>query len=300
MSFSGEIKDHLCSQHIKNRCCRRAMIYGMLYSAVGDGGDIRFMTDNESASVLLHNLLKSVYSVGSEYDMYDKLTQRGSRVMVYKLLVGDDIRRALGTDIIEPEPINRDIFVCENCGSHFLRGVFVSDGTINDPTKGYHLEFSVSDDIRRERLIAFMREEGFGVKSTRRKNIGSVYIKESESIEDILTYIGASRYSIKIMDVKIEKEIRNNENRRSNCDMANIYKSTDAAALLIKAINRMIADGRIDGLGENLKTTAMLRINYPELTMSELAGIHEPPITKSGLSHRIAKIMKYYDACYRN
>jgi len=274
------------------------MIYGLLYSAVDKNARIRFITDNENSSVLLRNLLKSVYGVSAEYDMYDKLTRRGEKTMVYRLLVSDEIRQTLLADIIGSELLNPDIFRCENCKSAFLRGVFISDGTVNDPTKGYHLEFSVSDELHMERLISFMESEGFAVKSTHRKNIGSVYIKESETIEDILTYIGASRYSIKIMDVKIEKEIRNNENRRSNCDMANIYKSTDAAAQIIKAINRMIADGKIDGLGESLKTTAMLRIDYPELTMSELAGIHEPPITKSGLSHRFAKILKYYDSCY--
>ena len=96
------------------------------------------------------------------------------------------------------------------------------------------------------------------------------------------------------------REIRNNENRKSNCDAANIFKSTGAAAVIIKIINRLIDDGRIVGLNDQLKTTAMLRVAHPEMSMSELAGVHEPPITKSGLSHRLSKISAYYDKCYGN
>lgn len=297
MSFSGEIKDHLCSIHIKNKCCRKALLYGLLYSSIGEDGSIRFLTDNESVSVLFRSLLKNLYSLNPEYDMYDRLTQRGKSVMVYKLLVNDEIRSALEGDFVRAEILDDSLFVCENCRNCFLRGVFIASATINDPQKGYHLEFAISDDTRREKLMSFLSEEGFLVKSTVRKNIGSIYIKESETIEDLLTYVGASKYSIKIMDVKIEKEIRNNENRRSNCDMANIYKSTDAAAQIIKAINRMIEKGKLEGMPENLQITAKLRIENPELTMSELAAIHEPPITKSGLSHRFAKILKYYENC---
>ena len=300
MSFTGEIRDHLCQQYIKNKCCRKALLYGALYSCITEDGEIRFSTDNENTAHLIRNLIKSVYSCDIEYDIYDKLTRSGEASSAYKLLPSDELTEAVKDDMLSSGGLNTELFVCENCKSSFVRGLFISVGTINDPENGYHLEFSISDDTKRENVIAFMEEQGFPVRSTVRRGVGSIYVKESETIMDILTYIGASRYSLDIMNLKIKKSIINNENRRRNCDMANLSKSIDASLQLSNAIKRMIADDKLEGLGEQLKCTALLRLENPELSMKELASIHVPAISKSGLSHRLEKIMNYYNSIYND
>ena len=298
MSFTEEIRDHLCQQYIKNKCCRKALIYGALYSCITEDREIRFSTDNENTAHLIRNLIKNVYSCDIEYDIYDKLTRSGEASAAYKLLPSDELTEAVKDDMLSSGGLNTELFVCENCKSCFVRGLFISDGTINDPENGYHLEFSISDDIKRENVIVFLEEQGFSVRSTVRRGVGSIYVKESETIMDILTYIGASKYSLEIMNLKIKKSIINNENRRRNCDMANLSKSIDASLQLSDAIKRMISDNKLDGLGEQLKCTALLRLENPELSLKELASIHVPAISKSGLSHRFDKIMNYYNSIY--
>ena len=300
MSFTGEIRDHLCQQYIKNKCCRKALLYGALYSSIGKDSDIRFSTDNENVAHLIRNLFKSIYSCDIEYDIYDKLSRSGEPLSTYRLLPSDEIINAIADDMPSSGELNEDLFTCENCRGCFVRGLFIADGTINDPENGYHLEFSISDDQKRENVISFMEEQGFPVRSTVRRGVGSIYVKESETIMDILTYIGASKYSLDIMNLKIKKSIINNENRRRNCDMANLSKSIDASLQISNAIKRMIADDKLEGLGEQLKCTALLRLENPELSMKELASIHIPAISKSGLSHRLDKIMSYYNSIYND
>jgi len=242
--------------------------------------------------------MKNVYRMDIEYETAERRNTHGENVTVYKLLVTEEMVSVVAADFYASEEINKDIFICDNCANMFVRGIFIADGTINDPESGYHLEFAVSDPEKRDKLREYLAEQGIIAKSTVRRNVGSLYINGSETILDLLTYIGAAKFTLDIINHKIKKSIVNNENRRRNCDMANLYKLTDAAAQVIKAIKQMVSDGKIDGLDEQLRETALLRVKYPELSMKDLADIHEPPISKSGLYHRLEKIMRYYNDRY--
>ena len=159
---------------------------------------------------------------------------------------------------------------------------------------GYtHLEFSVSNDKKCFALMEYLNENGFPAKRTVRRGVSSLYIKESESIEDFMTYIGAAQASLTIMNAKIVRDIRNNVNRRMNCDAANLYKTTGAATAQVHAIKHLIESGRFDFLPDQLKETARLRLENPQASLDELAGLHEDYITKSGVSHRLAKIVDF-------
>lgn len=297
MSFSADIKNSLCAISVKPRCCRRALVYGMLYAQSDfENRQFRFSTDNENCAKLMSHMVRSVFGETLAYEVYDKLSRNGQPVKAYRALIGDDFSDKMSREFQSNAPA----IECQGCASCFVRGVFLASGTVSDPESGYHLEFSVSDSEKGNIITELLLEESFEVKRTVRRGVSSLYVKKSEVIEDILTFIGASSYSIRIMDIKIVREIRNNENRKNNCDTANIYKSTGAAQNMIKRINRLVDDGRIDGLDQQLRVTADLRRKNPELSLSELAGIHEPPITKSGLSHRLAKISAYYDKFYTN
>ena len=297
MSFSQEIKDALCALGVKNKCCKAALALGMIYSRSDFENHIyKFSTDSEKCASLFSHTLRSLFGKEPTYEEYEKQNRAKEEVTCRRAVFDSELTNKLAERF--PTGELNDIFSCSMCQASFARGIFLSNGSVNDPENSYHLELSVCDEGKAENIMKLLSSEGIQLKRTTRRGVGALYTKNSETIEDILTYIGASLDSIRIMDIKIVREIRNNENRKSNCDAANIYKSTGAAANVIRQISRLISDGKIEALDLPLKTTARLRVENPEMSLSELASIHEPPITKSGLFHRLAKITAYAQKCY--
>lgn len=295
MSFSLDTKVGLCQIPVKPFCCKKALLYGLLYAQSDiKAQNIRFSTDLEKISQLFSSLMRSLFKSDAVFEETRKLTRRRTPIVGYRYLPPDgeeldQIIEAFSFD--EPLPLD-GLFVCENCRKHFLRGLFLSAGTIVKPESGYHMEFSVSDSDRCQALCSFLSEQGIPAKLTQRRGVTALYIKESEVIEDFLTLIGAPQAALSIMEMKIMRDIRNNENRRNNCDTANIYKSTGAAIQQLHAIKKLSESGQLTGLPKPLQETAVLRLQNPEISMSELAALHDPPITKSGVSHRLSKIME--------
>lgn len=295
MSFSFDTKLGLCTIPVKPLCCKKAILYGLLYSQSDmQSHNIRFSTDQEKIAQLFSSLMHSLFHSDAIFEETQKLTRRRSPIIGYRYRPPDGKELSRITDSFafdEPLP-SEGLFVCENCRKHFLRGLFLSAGTIVSPESGYHMEFSVSDPVRCQALCNFLSEQGIPAKLTKRRGVTALYIKESEVIEDFLTLIGAPQAALSIMEMKIMRDIRNNENRRNNCDTANIYKSTGAAIQQVHSIRKLSDSGRLSSLPKPLQETATLRLENPEISMSELAALHDPPITKSGVSHRLAKIME--------
>ena len=125
----------------------------------------------------------------------------------------------------------------------------------------------------------------------RKNGVGLVY-KSSGAIEDVLSVIGANHAYFTLVNGKIEREIRNNENRATNCETRNIAASVDAAGRQIAAIEKLKAEDKYDTLPQALKETAEMRLLYPSLPLSELANKFAPPLTKSGLNNRLKKILE--------
>ena len=98
------------------------------------------------------------------------------------------------------------------------------------------------------------------------------------------------------MSAKDEKRLRNSVNRRLNCDTANVDKSVEASREQAEAIRKLRAAGLLETLSDKLQMTAALRLEYPELSLSELAEEFDPPVTKSCLNHRLRKLMELADA----
>lgn len=181
-------------------------------------------------------------------------------------------------------------FKCDDCIIYYLRGIFMKYGTISDPDKSYHLEIITDSHYQMESLYNILSDNGLEPKKIIRKNNYIVYYKESEMIVDFLNLIGANKSAFYMLNTKIRKEIRNNANRLANCDTANIDKTVSAANNQINAIKKLISDGIIDNLSEELKETAYLRLDNSDITLSELAELHVPPISKSGVNHRLKKL----------
>ena len=298
MSFSGETKNMLCAVRVKKRCCREAMLYGMLlFSAAYRSGGVRTVTENERTSQTLLRLLAE-QSVKAALTLSEKKTKAGEPYSSYRITVTakEDLER-LSERFGQPEEADFGrVLVCPECGRHFVRGAFLSAGSISDPKSGFHLDMTTRTEALGQAFADFLTGEGLSPKRSVRKKQQVIYFKGSEAIGDFLTYIGAPRAALSVIDMSIYREIRNQENRHSNCDTANISRSTDSAARCRRAIRRLREDGRFERLEEELKITAALREQYPEYSLQELAAAHTPPITKSGVHHRIARLMALAEA----
>ena len=293
VSYTADVRTALAGVQIKSRCCRKALLFGMLYPASDfDGSEIRLTVDQEKSMTAFTAMARSVCRAELIWEQVSRRNRRGEMQEVWRLLGGEECfpQTLLDEFGAANEELSR-IRTCENCLAAFVRGVFLAVGTIVSPESAYHVEFSLSDAKKSEQFSSLLSELGFTARITTRRGVRAIYLKESEVIEDLLTYIGAPQAALQIMNTKIMRDIRNNENRRANCDAANIYKSTGAAAVQIRSIQQLTENGKLATLPKSLQITAALRLEHPEVSLIELAGLHEPPITKSGVSHRLQKLV---------
>jgi hypothetical protein len=172
----------------------------------------------------------------------------------------------------------------------FLRGVFLSCGTVSDPGKDYHLELNAPDEKRRGALFTLITESGIPIRKSTRKNKPILYIKESELISDFLTFIGAGVNSMEVMNAKIYKELRNNVNRAVNCDAANIGKTARASSKQIADIELIYNRKGAEFLPSALKQVADLRLENVDMSLKEIGEECDPKLSRSGVFHRLEKI----------
>lgn len=180
---------------------------------------------------------------------------------------------------------------CDGCKTVFVRMLFCHFGSVTSPDKQYHLDFSFKFEDECDTVSEILSDLGFEFKSTVRRERFVLYIKESSAIEDFLVFIGAQSAAFEVMNSKIVREFRNSVNRQVNCDTANIEKQLASAKKYTDAINKLIDTGKIDSLPEELKITAQLRAENEQLSLSDLGKLFNPPVSKSGIRHRLDKIL---------
>lgn len=187
---------------------------------------------------------------------------------------------------------------CDNCMSVLLRALFCRYGAITDPTKRYHLELAFPNEAERDAAAALLEQVGFAMHGSMRhgangKDKWILYYKSSADMEDLLAYIGASTAAFELMNAKIVKEFRNSVNRQVNCDTANIEKQLEASKKYVEAIRTLTETGAISKLPEALQQTARLRLEYEQVSLAELGNLCEPKVSKSGMKHRMEKLLEY-------
>ena len=217
--------------------------------------------------------------------------------LIFQITDPDKLRRVVDTLGYDPRQalvlhVNFAMLEEDCCRVSFLRGAFLAGGSVTDPEKRYHLELSTSHVQASREVSALLQEMGFLPRSVMRSGSAVIYFKQSEHIEDLLTTLGAPVAATEIMTAKVDKEIRNGANRAMNCDMANVNKTLDAAQEQMSAIERLRGSARWDRLPEKLRQTAELRLEYPELSLMQLAEKCDPPVTKSCMNHRMRKLME--------
>ena len=294
MSFSFDTKNELCRLPVQKLCCARAEAYGiLLYCNTFSATEVRIITENPNFAARLPKLFRRAFNLqfdrqpepGVPGKMVFQITDRKKLDHIINLL-GYDPRQHLVLHI------NFGLLEEECCRAAFLRGIFFAGGSITDPLKRYHLELTTFHLQASREMEVLLRECGYPPKSIARNGSFVTYFKQSDQIEDFLTLIGAPVAAMKIMSAKLEKDLRNSVNRRLNCDSANLDKAVEAAQEQMEAIRKLRTAGLLEQLPDKLQLTAVLRLENPELTLSELAEEFDPPVTKSCLNHRLRKIME--------
>lgn len=287
MSFSGEIKDELAGQISKKRECRVAELAAIAqlcgqFEVEADGWrKLVIHTENESVARKCFTLLQKTYNIRD--DVFANLSvrtniQTGSNIY-YLLAEGNRLKE------LQECPVNE-----ANCMRAYLRGAFLTAGSVSDPSKSYHFEIVCGKEETAAYLQELMAQFEIEAKIVNRKKNYVVYLKEGTAIVDVLNVIGAHRALMKLENVRVLKEISNTVNRRVNCETANINKTVSAAVKQTKDIEYIRDSIGFDGLADGLKDVALTRLTYPEATLKELGELLETPIGKSGVNHRLRKL----------
>jgi len=182
---------------------------------------------------------------------------------------------------------------CDLCRTVFLRHLFIIFGGVTDPEKSYHLDFTFNEENSCIAAEAILLSMGFDFRRTTRREKHVLYMKDSALIEDFLAAAGASSAAFDVMNEKIVREFRNSVNRQVNCDTANIEKQLAAGKKYIEAIRLLIEADKIDSLPEDLRETALLRYENHQLSLTELGRMLTPEVSKSGVRHRLERILAF-------
>ncbi len=298
MSFSADVKAELCRVPLTKSCCALAEAYGvLLFCASFTARELRIITGSKEFAERLPRLFRKAFSIS--FDRVEDNSSGSKR----SFLITDtqkiaDIFSCFGYDAGSSlaHHVNLGILSEECCRISFIRGAFLAGGSVTDPEKRYHLEFATGHlQVSRETFSVFL-ELGFQPKEVVRSGNYINYFKQSEVMEDLLTTLGAPVSAMAIMAAKVEKDMRNDINRKVNCDSANADKIVSAAQGQLDAIRRIERVQGLQDLPEKLYETALLRVANPEASLSDLAMLSDPPVTKSCLSHRLRKLVEIASA----
>lgn len=290
MSFSSQVKSELVKIEYDKNCCKKSLLYGMaLFAKSFSFREFVFQSENEAIVSLFKRLLKELCNIDCSV-----LVSPSGKSFTIELSKSNSVKLMTYFGHSEVETsirVNAANFSCPQCQNAFFAGAFLSCGTISSPEKNYHLEFAIAFLNLSKSFVTTLQEMELSPKITKRKGYNIVYFKESEAIEDSLYLMGAANSMFDMMNVKIVKEIRNSANRKANCETANIEKMVAAASPQIDAILKIQSKKGLDFLPDSLKEMAEMRLENPDSSLSELAEMFTPPLSRSGVNHRLQRIV---------
>ncbi len=274
MSFSSEVKQELSSINTYSKSnLIEAELIGYLMSAniKEENEKIEFITENEFN---IERIYKILFKLKIEYEPETR-------------------RKTFVAKINKPNLRNIENLETEEEKKALIRGIFLGSGSINDPTKKYHLEILSKNKDVAQYIQNILKS--FNIKAKILEMNNTIYIKEGEEISKFLAFIGAQKAVLKYEEIRVMREIRNNVNRQVNCETANLNKTISASVMQIEAINYLKKVKKYEELPTGLQEIAELRLEYPEMSLKDLGSLLENPLGKSGVNHRLKKIIEIAD-----
>ncbi|MGN0164965.1 MAG: DNA-binding protein WhiA [Lachnospiraceae bacterium] len=301
MSFSTEVKNELAKQIPAHKHCQLSELsalftYGNIGIIESEGEKrLRFLSENELITKKVFTIIKKSFNIKLGV-FVQKMGQKNKNLYGVDIYSNTAIKTVLS--FIRVSPTSDGTFSCTQkpermsscCRFSFIRGAFLMLGSISDPAKSYHMEFDISHDGH-ELIQAMLKDIAGEVKVSLRKGKSFIYIKDSSIISDVLAAMGASVSMLNFENMKIINETRGMVNRRVNCEIGNLKKSAEAGHRQIQDIELIIDRIGLDNLPGNLKEIATLRIENPEASLQELGELMNPPLGRSGVNHRLQKLM---------
>lgn len=275
MSFSSETKEILCKTEYECPACRLAELAGFFaFSGNLSENDIYISSHN---AFLADRINKALY-----HELGIKTLKTGKRY-----ILSDEDKDKLKCQT------SGDVCIYECCKMSYIRGAFLGGGSVNAPGKKYHIEFGSREEENALSLASMLEEYDLKPKITNRKDKFVVYIKESAQIVDLLGYMSGGRAGLEFLSVQVEKEIKSRTQRCVNCDSANLNKLAMASSRHIAAIKKIKSARKWQSLPDVLKEIGELRLKYPDLSLEVLGTMTEQKIGKSGVNHRLNRLVEY-------
>ena len=307
MSFSSDVKNEIINQREKTKKQRIAMLAGLLcfgakLSCSSGEYILKFSTENPKIARMLYSLIKNDCEIKAELRVF-----RGKKSIVYFVVLEDtleinDLFHTAGLlkrgQNISDSPlfvISNDLLKDQGEKKAFIKGAFLASGSVITPRKNCHLEFATSHQRLSSQMAELLGEFDLSPKIAVRKTNYVVYFKNNSDVADVLTILGAYDALMEYHNIKIMKEMRNTINRKMNCDSANMSKMIEASMRQVEAIEKLDRLGVLQKLSEPLREVAAMRMQYKELDLKELGLKLNPPIGKSGVNHRLRKLIEEAD-----
>lgn len=310
MSFSSEVKEELSRQLTSARHCRMAELSAIIAASArivktqAGTSFILVQTENLAAARKCGILVKKVFGTNSQVRIRKNKNQKSSAYL-YSLAITEQetvTRMLKGLKLLDQGgPGQEDILVhplliqsgC--CKRAFVRGLFLTTGSMSDPRKAYHFEIVLTTRKKAEQLKTIMSALDMDAKIVVRKKYFICYLKEGNQIVDMLGIMEAYLALMELENVRIYKEMRENVNRKVNCETANLNKTVSASVQQMNDIRYIRDTVGLSSLSESLEEIALARLEHPNMTLKELGKALSPPIGKSGVNHRLRKIGEIAD-----
>ncbi len=301
MSFSTGVKEEIVHMTDAKPCCQKSELAallrnGLCFRTSGKKTRLLFISENAALSRHVFRSIRDLY--GSRPGVVMQHTHKLKDHAVYQLDFtgltdgsGLNFMEEIGI-IIKKNKLHYSPYHPRKrcCQRAFLRGCFLASGSISDPDKGYHLEISFLENLLLKEFQTVLKEFHFQAKEINRKGRTLAYMKEGQEIVDFLNIIGAHSALMQMENIRILKDVRNQVNRIVNCETANLEKMVNASVRQVEQIQFLVNHIGLDSLPDGLKTIAELRLNHPQASLQELGEMLSPPLTKSGVNHRLRKL----------
>lgn len=289
-SFSNQTKTEICGS-INSKDRQFAFLYGALLSARQLRTDsIVIQTECEAFANLFQDALRKICPTAL-FDTEYRSREKRLPLWIFTLTDKIAISSLLRLFHITLSDRSIDFSLMKESGyASFAAGIFVTNGSVSDPSKDYHLEIVFPNESLGATMQLLLADKGIAAKLTTRKNDHILYLKQNEQISDALTFFGAQNAALELVEAQIYKSFRSQTNRRTNCDLANIEKTVAAGEQQLADIELIIERIGLDALPENLQAVARARLDAPEATLRDLGTMLTPPISRSGVHHRLQKL----------